>query len=127
MNPPSNTFLATLQKHRSGGLLNEASAKLAEVTAAVHATGKKGSITIQLNVVPADAGVSCITLHDDVKVKIPKTPTPRSLWYTTPEGELLKDNPAQEEIRPIVMAAESQTRPVQAITAVAPIAVAVNA
>lgn len=109
MNQPApNSFLGTLQKHRSGGLLAEASAKLAELTAAVHATGKRGKMTILLEVNPAQAGDQCVTLHDDIVVKIPKTKSPASLWYTTAEGDLLKNNPRQMEIAPVVVAAESR-------------------
>ena len=126
MNTPSNTFLATLQKHRSGGLLSDASTKLAELTAAVHATGKRGKLTIQLSVVPASAGESCITLHDVVEAKIPRQPAPASIWFTTPAGELLKENPAQVEMQPVVVQAEAQPRPFTAIAPVTPIAVAVN-
>ena len=121
--PPSNQFLATLQKHRSGGMLADASQKLAELTAAVHATGKRGKLTIQLSVVPASAGESCITLHDVIEAKIPRQPAPASLWFTTSDGELLKENPAQAEMGPVVVGAESQNRPANAV---APVAIAVN-
>lgn len=107
----SNVFLTTLQKHRSGGLLAEASAKLAELTAAVHATGKRGRMTIEISVVPASAGDQCITLHDNVTTRLPKKPAPASLWFTTPEGELLKENPNQTLMGPIVVQAESHAEP----------------
>lgn len=48
-----NAFLPTLQRHRGGLLLEEAGSKLAEVVAAVHATGKAGRLTITLDVKPA--------------------------------------------------------------------------
>lgn len=109
MNSPSNQFLTTLQKHRSGGLLADASTKLAELVAGVHATGKRGRMTITLSVVPASAGQSCITFHDDIKTQVPRQPMPSSLWFTQPDGSLVKENPAQAEMAPIVAMAEAST------------------
>lgn len=107
MNQQSNSFLATLQKHRGGGLLAEASDKLNALVAAVAATGKRGKMTIQLSVVPAQVGEQCATFHDDITVKAPKAPAPASMWFMTPDGQLLKENPKQLLMEPVVVQAES--------------------
>lgn len=117
----SNQFMSTLQRHRSGGLLADASAKLSELVQAVHATGRKGSITIKISVVPASAGKTLVSFCDEISAKIPRPQIPMSVWFTTPQGELVKNDPDQQEMQPIVAVAEA------APVVEKPLAIAVNA
>lgn len=96
--PPSNSFLNTLQRHRSGGLLADASEKLAAVVAGVHATGKTGSMTVQFVVKPAQRGQSCIVLSDSIKAKVPALEAEASIWYAGESGQLTKTDPRQAEM-----------------------------
>lgn len=99
-NPKPNTtsLLATLQRHRGGKVLEEASEKLAEVVAGVMTSGKPGSITITLNVKVASRGQNAVTVTDKIAAKVPTTATPDSFWFANEEGSLLKDDPRQKEM-----------------------------
>lgn len=103
MNPTTETqstsLLATLQRHRGGKVLEEASAKLAEVVAGVMASGKNGSVTITLNVKVASRGQNAVTVTDKVTGKVPSATTPDSFWFATEEGALMKDDPRQKEMQ----------------------------
>ena len=99
-NPTQQTsLLATLQRHRGGKVLEEASAELAKVVAGVMATGKPGSLTVTLNVKVASRGQNAVTVTDKVTSKVPLTATPDSFWFANEEGALLKDDPRQREMK----------------------------
>jgi hypothetical protein len=93
---PDSLFLGTLQRHR-GGAMADASERLRSVVAAVHETGKTGSMTITLVVKPAQRGQNAVVLSDQVKAKIPATEAEASFWFATPEGALAKSDPRQRE------------------------------
>lgn len=95
----TTSLLATLQRHRGGKVLEEASAKLAEVVAGVMASGKPGSVTITLNVKVASRGQNAVTLTDKVAGKVPTAATPDSFWFASEEGALMKDDPRQREMQ----------------------------
>lgn len=95
---PSNAYLATVQRHRGGKALDEASAKLAEVVAAVVETGKAGTVTITLKIAPASRGNGAVTVTDEVTAKIPQSPRPDSFWFASEDGALSKDDPRQKEL-----------------------------
>lgn len=86
-------FAAVLMQHDKGALHHEASRALAEVVQAVNTTRKKGSITITISVAPGKAE-DVITLEGSVASKKPVAPK-ASMWFTTDEGVLQRDNPNQ--------------------------------
>jgi len=96
---PSNGFLATLQRHRGGKVLDEASQQLAAVVAGVLATGKPGHITVKLGVKPAGRGHSAVVVTDEVTSKAPVEKVEESFWFGTERGELCKDDPRQQDLR----------------------------
>jgi len=98
MKQGSNSFLSTLQKHRGGALLTEASEAMSKVVAAVALTGKGGTLTITLKVKPATRGNSAVVLGDEIKTKEPKMQAMESFWFATPDGELAKDDPRQTQM-----------------------------
>jgi hypothetical protein len=95
MNAPNNNFLATLQRHRGGAILEEASTLLQELVAAVATTGKGGTLTIKLSVKPATRGQSAVVVQDKITCAPPKVEAEASFWFATNEGELRKDDPRQ--------------------------------
>jgi len=94
----SNSFLHTLQRHRSGGLLDDASARLAEVVAAVRQTGKPGSVTVKLEIKPAQVGADAVVLTDEIKAKVPRMQATASFWFATDDGALVTTDPRQREL-----------------------------
>ena len=113
-----NSFLATLQRHRGGALLAEASNHLAALVSAVHATGKPGSVTIRLDVRPATRGHSAVVLKDKIAPTLPAIEAEESFWFATEQGALMKDDPNQKNLAfapvavpggvPVVVAGEAQ-------------------
>lgn len=95
MNAPNNNFLATLQRHRGGAILEEASTLLQELVAAVATTGKGGTLTIKLSVKPATRGQSAVVVQDKITCAPPKVEAEASFWFASNEGELRKDDPRQ--------------------------------
>lgn len=95
---PTNSFLSTLQRHRGGAVLHEASQKLAELTAAVHATGKAGTLTLTFALKPASRGVNAVVLKDRVACKVPSIEAEESFWFADSSGSLLKEDPRQKQL-----------------------------
>jgi hypothetical protein len=99
-----NLFLSTLQRHRGGRLLAQASEQLRQVVAAVHETGKPGTVTITLNVKAAQRGQSAVVVTDKCVQRAPAIEPEASFWYATPAGELCKEDPRQLAFRMGVVA-----------------------
>lgn len=94
-------FAAVLQEIGGGKLAARAAAQLAELTAAVAATGKKGTITIKVEVAPlkkADANTLVVTGSTTAKVPEGEDATPTSVFFADAGGNLSRDNPAQPQL-----------------------------
>lgn len=85
-------YAAVLLRHDKGRLHADASRALQEVVAAVALLGKKGSLTVKLDVEPLEAGA--VRLRGTVTPKAPIDPA-ASIWYANEEGELTVNNPNQ--------------------------------
>lgn len=96
--PPVKQFNVFLQEHRGAGLHNELSEGLAELTAAVLRQQKKGSLTVTVNVAPAEGAAVAVVVTDEVKVKAPKAATPPSLFFSDDHGNLSRRDPRQTEM-----------------------------
>jgi hypothetical protein len=66
---------------------------LTKLTAAVNDTGKKGSITVTLNVLPVDDEGHTYGLDDSIKVNIPERPRKKTIAYADKDGRLTRSNP----------------------------------
>lgn len=94
--PPSNGFTRWFSTHRNGAAGADAFEALQALVAAVRETGKKGSLTITLNVRPATKGIGgAFIVEDDVQVKAPKRERSQALYYGTEDNTLIRENPAQ--------------------------------
>ncbi len=88
----NGAFLLLLQKHRSGGLLNDAADAVKIVTEAVTRVGKPGVIAIKITLTPA--GSDAVEVDDEIVTKAPKAPTRSSIFFANPEtGYLQRENP----------------------------------
>jgi hypothetical protein len=89
---------AILQEIGGGRLAARASNQLAEVTAAVAATGKKGQITLVIKVEPlkkADQNTLVVTGSSTAKVPEPEDASPTSVFFADDSGNLRRDDPRQ--------------------------------
>lgn len=82
-----------LTQIRKGKCLTEAQQKLQEVVKTCRATGKKGELTLKLQVKPGAHGEMHITGTSEFKA--PKADVTASLFYDDEQGALLRDDPKQ--------------------------------
>lgn len=94
-----------LRHLRGGCLIDDASEDMAELVKAVDSTSKTGKLTIEITVRKATAGAMAIT--GKVVCKKPTEPVPEALMFSTPEGNLLTEDPRQNklDLKPVSAAA----------------------
>lgn len=92
--PAQKPFAVFLQEHKRGSLANELAAKLQEVVAAVIEHGKKGNLTLKLEVSPSKDGMT-VFVTDDVKHNPPKADRGGSIMFPDAKGNLHRQDPNQ--------------------------------
>jgi len=89
----------TLREIRQGNCLDELSIHLNDLVAAVRETGKAGDITLKLKISPAGSGkVEAIQVDDTIILKLPELPKPSTLFFTTEDNNLQRQDPRQREM-----------------------------
>lgn len=90
-------FTDELRDLRKGGLVQEATDRLAELVNAVTATGKPGKFTLELSL--KRVGRGAVTVTDKISVKNPEPQTDnQTLMFPGPEGSLFTEDPAQSKL-----------------------------
>ena len=89
-------FTDVLRELRFGEALDELSEEFNKLVTAVESTGKAGGITITLKLKPSSAGA--IEVTDSVKATVPTLSKGSSLFFATPEGNLVRNNPRQTDL-----------------------------
>ncbi|MGO2111716.1 MAG: hypothetical protein ACTH31_08890 [Pseudoclavibacter sp.] len=82
--------------------------KLADLVAAVVETGKKGTITLALNVAPFEGSTDTLVVSDRLTVKRPEVEQKPSILYPTPDGDLRRSDPNQPEFELIGLDKETR-------------------
>lgn len=102
-------FSDFLREQRGGESQEELAEALNALVAAVERTGKKGKLvyTVEIEPVPK-AGGGQVTVTDAIDVKLPKPRRSASLFFSTPENNLVRHDPRQQKL------------PLREIAAVAP-------
>ena len=101
-------IIETINVQRKGKCIAEAQEKLQELVKKVLATGKKGKLTISLDIQQgADEGT--VIIRDDVTVKLPTPDKSSSTFYADADGALHREDPKQREFPTVVEAAEAAT------------------
>lgn len=88
-----------LRDIRGGLMVDELTEELAAVVNAVLATGKKGTVTLKLNIDPASKGDAVVTIIDEIKSTIPKEKKAGTLMFALPSGSLQRQDPRQTELQ----------------------------
>lgn len=91
-------FAAVLQDVAAGKLHAQLSDKLAELTEAVRATGKKGTLQLTITVEPvkkSNTGVLSVTGRTVAKVPEGDDANPSSVFFTDADGNLTRNDPQQ--------------------------------
>ncbi|UOK18038.1 hypothetical protein QLQ75_gp44 [Gordonia phage Santhid] len=90
----SPEFSTLLLQHAKGRAHDEATRKLAQLVTAVKETGKGGSITVQIKVVPDKKIDGVVKIEDKVTASIPFDQS-TSMWFTDDNGQLHRNDPKQ--------------------------------
>lgn len=89
-------FLDLLREHRNGLTHDELTEALNEVVEAVTSERKAGSITLRISVKPHADGA--VMVADDIKIVKPKPTKGGSIFFVTPENNLIRDDPKQSRL-----------------------------
>jgi len=105
-------FAAVLTEHARGVVHASLSEQLADLTAAVAETGKKGTLALTITIEPVAKGAAgALKLGTKVVVKAPQddTATPTSVFFADGQGNLTRDDPRQPrmEIRGVATIGET--------------------
>lgn len=92
----ARAFMDFLREHRSGRTHDEITDQFQELVAAVVAEEKAGSITITFKIDHISDGVE---VHSTIAVKPPKKDPGTSIFFVTPDNNLVRNDPRQEEIK----------------------------
>lgn len=92
----SRPFIDTLRDIEAGGLLDELSETQHSLIDAIRLTGKGGELTIKLAYKPDGNGQ--MTIKANVKAKEPALSRGTSLFFLTPEGNLTRRDPRQQDL-----------------------------
>jgi hypothetical protein len=87
-------FYDFLREHRNGLTHDELADALNSLVAAVSEEGKSGSLTFTVNIRPIDKGDG-LEVSADVKVKPPKKTPGTSIFFVTPDNNLVRQDPRQ--------------------------------
>ena len=91
-------FSEALMQLRGGRTQEELSADLGRVVAACRETGKKGKITIVIDVMPDKVIEGAYIVSDTIKTVVPQHDKSDTTLYGTPDDNLTAIDPEQDEI-----------------------------
>lgn len=89
-------FTDVLGDLSGGSVADELTAALAEVVAGVRETRKVGSLTLAIKVRPN--GEDTVMVTSEIKPKIPEPARGDTLFFTTTDGSLRRDDPQQHKL-----------------------------
>jgi len=93
---PSNLFADMMSKHRRGFALNKASTKLREALIASRDTGAKSTVTVTVNITPAEDDQMTISIQ--AVNKLPDEKLPGGTFWVDDDGNLMTSDPRQKEL-----------------------------
>ena len=90
-------FADFLREQSHGTTHDELSVALHDLVARVQDTGKKGSLTLTIGVERLKGGRSdnAVIVSDSISLKLPEHDRDTSLFFTTADGNLSRDDPRQ--------------------------------
>ncbi len=109
------SFSHQLTELNEGSIHASLTADFAELLRTVQATGRAGSLTLKVKVIPAvrndGASTDRINITTDRKLELPKPQMPADFFYLTDDGETTRNHPRQQalELREVA----PTTKPVQ--------------
>jgi len=89
---------------RGGQVMADLDAKLQELVQAVQSTGGAGVLTLKVSVSPMKGSTEAVVVKDDIKSKLPEIKSVGTVLFPTPEGNLQRNHPKQDELPGITLA-----------------------
>lgn len=93
-----NPLIFTLNNLDAGAVLEEAGVQMKELSAICLRRQDKGSLTVKLNVRPFKGSHGALIIEPEVKLSEPKAEPPQSVFYSSEEGDLSRNDPRQREL-----------------------------
>jgi len=112
----SNSFESVTRHQRRGAFLSDISEGVQKCVMAVRERHEPATLTIVLKFDPATADADAISVRDEIKMKLPEAKKANTLFFSTEEGQLVRDNPKQSEMDLKVLTVP-ETEPLQKLTA----------
>lgn len=93
-----NSIEILLVNQRKGKMLTELSEQMQAVALAAREHNEPATLILTLKVSPASGDGSAMSVSDEIKVKLPQPKKPRSLFFITENGVLVRKDPNQSEM-----------------------------
>lgn len=90
----AQTFIAALTGINHGQVAGHADELLMELVKAVNEHGRKGTVTITIEVKPAKGNQTSVQVAATATAKMPQPDAPWGLFFFTDDGALTRDDPA---------------------------------
>lgn len=87
-----------LSEINAGKLNAMGGAKLSEIAAGCKATGKKGKLTLELELTPRGSDGKQVDISFKIKAVVPEKNLSPSIWFISGGNELTRDDPDQLEL-----------------------------
>ncbi|MER7206370.1 hypothetical protein ACFYY8_06390 [Streptosporangium sp. NPDC001559] len=91
-------FATILQDLRRGAVLDEAAVLLQEVVASVQDTGKKGKLTLVVEIAPMKGDDASLTVAASVTATKPKSTPKAAVFFADADHNLVRDDPRQASL-----------------------------
>jgi hypothetical protein len=91
-------FAAFLREQAGGKTHDELSDALRDLVGRVQDTGKKGSLTLVVNVEPLKGDTDTLVIKDEIKLRLPEHDRKASLFFVASDGNLTRENPNQPQL-----------------------------
>lgn len=93
-------FITTVVQMKNGAVLQDMGERLNVLVRAVMETARAGALTITMKVAPATAGSGeVVTIETEVKERIPRPSLGKTIFFTTDEGLLVRQDPRQMTLK----------------------------
>lgn len=102
-------FYDFLREHRNGVTHDELADALNELVAAVNEEGKAGTLTFTVSIKPMGKSDG-LEVSADIKVKPPKKTAGVSIFFSTPDNNLVRQDPRQQSMELREVAPSSPAR-----------------
>lgn len=104
------SFVDTLRDLRGGEVLEQLDGQLQELVQAVQSTSAGGQLTLTIIVAPTKGAAEAVVVKDQIKLKKPEIKSSGTLMFPTPEGNLSRKHPKQDDLPGISLATDRAAR-----------------